>query len=305
MKKMTPAVGKTSKLARRWLAAVLLAVAVVGCARREAPPPPATEGVATAPDGVSIAYEVRGAGEPALVFIHGWCCNRGFWKNQLDVFAKDHQVVAMDLPGCGASGADRTAWSIRGLAADVQAVVEARGLSKVVLIGHSLGGPIALEAAGHLQGRVVAVIAIDTLQDVDFVYPPEAVDEMAARFERDFTGTMAQAVRAQFSETADPSVVEWVLSSSVGANHDAAIAIMRDYTNFDMKAALSAAKVPVRCLNVPPREEGGIRTNVEGNKKYADFDAVMLDGMGHFPMLEQPEAFNERLRAVLKALPKT
>lgn len=292
--------------ARRALAAALVALAVAGCGRgRETPPAPATEGTATAADGVSIAYDVRGAGEPALVFVHGWCCNRSFWKNQLDVFAKDHQVVSFDLPGCGTSGSDRKQWSIRGLAGDVQAVVESCGLAKVVLIGHSLGGPVALEAAGLLPGRVVAVIAIDTLQDVDFVYPPEAVEQMAARFENDFTGTMTQAVRAQFSETADPALVEWVLSTSVGSNHAAAIAIMRDYTNFDMKAALSAAKVPVRCLNVPPRgDEGGLRTNVEGNRKFADYDAVMLDGFGHFPMLEQPEEFNEKLLAVLKALPK-
>lgn len=290
----------------RSVAVVLVALAIAGCARREKPPIPAAETFATAPDGVSIAYDVRGAGEPALVFIHGWCCNRSFWKNQVDAFATDHQVVTLDLPGHGASGSNRSAWSIRGLGADVQAVVEARGLSKVVLVGHSLGGPIALEAARLLPGRVVAVIAIDTLQDVDFVYPPEAVEQMAARFERDFTGTMTQAVRSMFTDAADPVLVEWVMTNSVGANHAAAAAIMRDYTNFDMKRALSDAKVPVRCLNAMPRdEEGGVPTNVERNRQFADFDAVMLEGGGHFPMLEQPQSFNEQLREVLKALPKS
>ena len=290
----------------RLVAVSLVALAFAGCARREKPPVPAAEGTATAADGVSIAYDVRGAGEPTLVFIHGWCCNRSFWKNQLDAFARDHQVVSLDLPGHGASGSDRSAWSIRGLGADVQAVVEAAGSSRVVLVGHSLGGPVALEAARLLPGRVVAVIAIDTLQDVDFVYPPEAVEQMAARFERDFTGTMTQAVRSMFSETSDPALVEWVMTSSVGANHDAAVAIMRGYTTFDMKQALSEAKVPVRCLNALPRdEEGGVPTNVERNRQFGDFDAVMLEGVGHFPMLEQPDSFNEKLREMLKALPKS
>ena len=293
--------------AGRWASAcavLALAVTIAACdSHRETPAgspatPPAV-GTVAADDGIPIAYEVHGEGDPTLVFIHGWCCNRAFWKNQLGVFAKDHRVVALDLPGHGASGSQRAHWSIAGYGADVRAVVETLGLSDVVLVGHSLGGPVALEAARLLPGRVKAVIAIDTLQDADFEMPADAVETMASRFERDFSGTMAGAVRSMFPDTADPTVVEWTLNAALATDHAAAVAIMRDYPNFHMKDALAAAGVPIRCLNTVPRGEEGLPTAVEKNRRYADFDAVMLDDVGHFPMLEKPDEFNAALGKVV------
>lgn len=290
-----------------WGAAALLTIAVAACgpAREDAPPAAraaAAPDTVRADDGVPIAVEVRGAGEPSLVLIHGWCCNRAFWRNQVDLLAKNHRVVTVDLPGHGGSGAGRAAWSIAGLGADVRAVVETLGLPRVVLLGHSLGGPVALEAARLLPGRVLAVIAVDTLQNVEFEMPADAVETMAARFEQDFSGTMAQAVRSMFRETADPAVVEWTLTASLGTDRVAALALMRDYPNFRPKQALAAAGVPVRCLNIVPRAEEGLPTAIETNRRYADYDAVLLEDVGHFPMLEKPDEFNAKLLEVLAAV---
>ena len=56
---------------------------------------------ATSTDGVRIAYEVHGDGPLALVFVHGWSCNRTFWSAQIEPFAKNYKVVAIDLAGHG------------------------------------------------------------------------------------------------------------------------------------------------------------------------------------------------------------
>jgi pimeloyl-ACP methyl ester carboxylesterase len=119
---------------------------------------------------------------------------------------------------------------------------------------------------------------------------------MANRFETDFTGAMTQAVRSMFPVEVDQRLVDSVVTSAVGTNRAAAVAIMRDYKNLDLKSLLRSAGVPVRCINVPPRDEGGLETAVEKNRAYADFDAVILMGSGHYPMLDQPAAFNEKLR---------
>src|SRR2546430_274909 len=111
-----------------------------------------------AADGLNIVCEIRGKAEPALVFLHGWCGDREYWKNQADVFAADYQVVTLDLPGHGESGKARETWTVNALGQDVESMVKALGLKRVILVGHSMGGPIALAAAKRMPGKVVGVI---------------------------------------------------------------------------------------------------------------------------------------------------
>src|SRR5262249_40949576 len=124
-----------------------------------------------ADDGLSLVCDIRGKGDTALFFLHGWCGDRAYWKHQVDVFAADYRVVALDQAGHGESGKERKRWSASGLAADVEAVAKALGLKRVILVGHSMGGPVALIAAKRMPGTVVAVIGVDTLQNVEFKMP--------------------------------------------------------------------------------------------------------------------------------------
>src|SRR5438128_7790136 len=105
------------------------------------------DGTAHSTDGVPIHYTVSGAGEPALVFVHGWAIDGRYWDAQVPVFARTHRVVTLDLAGHGRSGRDRQDWTVAAFGQDVRAVVEALHLSKVVLIGHSMSGNVILEAA--------------------------------------------------------------------------------------------------------------------------------------------------------------
>ena len=82
-----------------------------------------------ADDGLPLVCEVRGKGYTALVFLHGWCGDREYWKHQVGPFAADYRVVTLDQAGHGESGKDRKAWSVESLAGDVAAVVKALGLA--------------------------------------------------------------------------------------------------------------------------------------------------------------------------------
>ena len=144
----------------RQIASVAFMLAVLtGCERPSDDITTVTTGTARAPDGVEISYDIRGKGDIALVFVHGWACDRSFWREQLDTFAGDYRVVSVDLAGHGQSKADRTTWSVASLGGDVQAVVEKLNLNKVILIGHSLGGPVCLEllqpAQTALPGQIL------------------------------------------------------------------------------------------------------------------------------------------------------
>jgi pimeloyl-ACP methyl ester carboxylesterase len=253
-----------------------------------------------AEDGVPIVCQVLGKGDTALVFLHGWCGDHAYWKNQVDAFAPDFRIVTLDQAGHGESGKDRKVWNIAGLAGDVEAVVKALDLKRVILVGHSMGGPVALAAAKRLPGKVVAVIGVDTLQNAESKLPEEASKKFLAAFEADFSGTMRAGIPGLLHEKTDPELKKWLVTHAEAQDQKMALGLMRDMSGLDLVVLLKDAKVPVRCIN----SGGGYKfyrlTAVEINKKYADFDAVTIDAVGHYPMLEKPAEFNAKLRDVLK-----
>ena len=274
----------------------LLLLALASCA---ATPPVGGVARVESFDGLEIAYEARGTGEPALVFIHGWCCNRGHWAEQMAVFGAERRVVAIDLAGHGESGNEREEWGISGLARDVEAVVEHLGIERAILVGHSMGGPVSLAAAARVPDRVIGVIGVDTLQSVEVEYTEEQIAPIAAALEADFPGAWARFVRGAFPEGADEELVERVASEAAEVDPRVAIGLLRSTLAHDFAGALAACPVPVRCVNtlhVAP-------TELEANRRYAPtFDVVLMEGPGHFPMLEAPEEFDAHLRRLIGEL---
>jgi pimeloyl-ACP methyl ester carboxylesterase len=253
-----------------------------------------------ADDGLNLVCEVRGQGDTALVFLHGWCGDREYWKHQADAFAGDYRVVTIDQAGHGESGKDRKVWSASGLAGDVEAVVKALGLKRVILVGHSMGGPVALLAAKRMPGTVVAVIGVDTLQNVEFKIPEDVRKQFMEAFEKDFKGTMQMGLNGMLPEATDAGLKQWLVTRAQAQDPTMAMGLMRDLSGLDTKKLLAEARVPVRCINSAGGFQFFTPTAVEVNKKYADFNAVTIEGVGHYPMLEKPAEFNQKLRDVLQ-----
>ena len=241
-----------------------------------------TSGVTTAKNGVQIHYETGGSGSPALVFIHGWNCDRSYWSAQLPVFASTHQVVAIDLAGHGDSGVNRVEWSMTNFGADVAAVADRLQLEDIILVGHSMGGPVALEAARLLKGRVKMVIGADTLGDVSLRYPDEQLAGMLAAMEADFSGTVESLVRGSFFlPTSDPALIDQIVSDMSAAPPIAGIGAFGGFArwfNEEVEQTLADIDVPVRLINSDYRP-----TNVDaGQALTASFEAVLMSGVGHF-----------------------
>jgi pimeloyl-ACP methyl ester carboxylesterase len=78
-----------------------------------------------------------------------------------------------------------------------------------------------------------------------------------------------------------------------------ALALMRTYPSLDFVALLADAAAPVRCVNAVPRGPMSLETKTASNRKYGDFDAVLMEGVGHYLHLERPGEFNARLREIL------
>ncbi len=253
-----------------------------------------------AEDGLSIVCDVRGQGDTALIFLHGWCGDRAYWKNQVEVFARDYRIVAVDQAGHGESGKDRKHWTASSLAGDVEAIVRTLGLERVILVGHSMGGPVALLAAKRLPGKVVAVIGVDTLQDAEFKMPEEMAKKFFEGIEKDFQGMMRAGFAGLLHEKTDRELKKWLSTRAEAQDQKMALGLMRDLQAQDTKKLLQEAKVPVRCIN----SAGGFAfftpTAIDTNKKFADYNAVLIEEVGHYPMLEKPAEFNQKLREVLR-----
>ena len=265
----------------------------------------ATKKTFKATDGTAIVGEVSGKGDTALVFLHGWCGDREYWKHQVKPFAADYKIVAIDQAGHGESGKDRKEWTVASLADDVATVVKELELKRVVLIGHSMGGPVALLAAKKLPGVVVGVVGVDTLQNVEFKMPEEMTKGLLDRFEQDFKGTVGEGfISALVAEKSDPELKKWLSDRAVAQDKKMAIAHMASMSKLDQVKALKEAGVPVRCIN----SGGGFQfhrpTEVDANKKHGDFGLVTIDDVGHYPMLEKPKEFNETLKKVLAEFAK-
>jgi pimeloyl-ACP methyl ester carboxylesterase len=246
-------------------------------------------------DGVSIAYTVEGDGRHAIVFVHGWACDRGYWLVQVDDLAADYRVVTLDLAGHGDSTKNRAEWTIRAFAEDVIAVVEELGLENVVLVGHSMGGAIVLDAARLMPDRVIGIIGVDTLHDAEFQPDPVWMADNQRQLEQDFVATCDRFVRSWFHSSADANLVDEVVADICAAPPEVAARVMRLYPEYDVADAMGDVDVPIRCIN-----SRLLATNLEANRRHApSYDAVIMDRVGHFPMLEKPEEFNVLLRRLI------
>ncbi|MDY6906405.1 MAG: alpha/beta hydrolase [Thermodesulfobacteriota bacterium] len=252
-------------------------------------------GVVPSRDGTPIAYEVFGTGEPALVFVHGWSCDARYWRKQIPVFSKNHKVVTMDLAGHGHSGSGRERYTMRAFGEDVRAVTLAAGSNQVILVGHSMGGSVIAEAARLMPKRVIGLIGVDTLENIEHPMTEEDLNQMASPLEKDFPAGVHAFVDGMISKKTDPDLRSWVLADMASAPPDVAVSAFREMaTQYITGAAASifeTIKVPVISLN------GDLwPVNYEANRRHMmSYDAIVLNDADHFLMMNRADEFNRAL----------
>lgn len=273
------------------IAALVAAGSLISCA----PAPTGTvEGQVASADGVPIHYRAEGRGEPTLVFIHGWCMDGSYWQTQVAHFAPTHRVVTIDLAGHGQSGAQRTVWTMPAFGADVRAVVEKLRLNDVVLIGHSMGGAVAVEAALTMPKRVRGLVGVDNFQSTRPPFVEEQVSAFLTHFRNDFRSTAELWVRSMFAPGTDSMLVARTVADMTAAPPEIGVAILEANLRWfisEVEGKLAQLQAPLQCINSDrvPTDAPAIDRIVDG------YALRLMPGRGHFPQMEDPDTFNRLL----------
>jgi pimeloyl-ACP methyl ester carboxylesterase len=250
-------------------------------------------------DGTPISYESHGSGETTLVFVHGWSCDTRYWRSQVPHFSKRYRVLTLDLAGHGHSGMNRIRYTMEAFGEDVRAVVEAAAARRVILIGHSMGGSVIAEAARLMPDRVVGLIGVDTLENVEYPLTWEELEQMVAPLEENFSTETREFVEEMLSPRAHPAIREWILADISAAPPVVALSAMREtmaqYVTGEAARIFAEIRVPVMVV-----KGDHWPVDYEANRRHMFwFDAIIIDDADHFLMLTRPYEFNLALtRAV-------
>jgi pimeloyl-ACP methyl ester carboxylesterase len=250
-------------------------------------------------DGVKLFYEEAGAGDPPMVFVHGWTCNHSYFAPQFDHFKARHRVVAVDLRGHGASDQPEHGYTMAGFADDVAWMCVELGVDRPVVIGHSMGGVIALELAVRHPDLAGAVVMVDP---APIIVGPE-LEPLLTGLVAAFKGPDHAAARQGLIEGMlfiaddDPAVKARVLGEMLAAPQAVAAACFEGIAAWDGPAALRAVKRPV--LNIAAA--GPVNNGAAMAELCPGLVNGQTVGAGHFNQLLVPDQVNAMIERFVRS----
>ena len=246
-------------------------------------------------DGVKLYYDDAGRGEPSMVFVHGWCCDRSHFSEQVAHFSPAHRCVSLDLRGHGESDAPNDACTIPALADDVAFVCDELGLRKPVIVGHSMGGAIALSLAARYPDLPSAIVMLDGA-----ILQPDAlialVEELNPVLHSDgYLEPLTQIFHGMFIATDDAARHERIVAAAIATPRHVVVAEWDALWSYDSAADAALCKVPA--LYVGAHAPAGDMARIREAMPHAL--VAQTAGAGHFHQLEVPEQVNAMIERFL------
>jgi pimeloyl-ACP methyl ester carboxylesterase len=243
-------------------------------------------------DGLRLQFRLRGAGEP-LLMLHGWGGNSLSFMSAASRLEEHFRTLAPDLPGFGFSEAPPEAWGSADYARVVSALPKSAGFESVNVMGHSFGGKVAL-ALATAYPELVKKLVIVASPIVNL--PPEPGVRRASRRYSMLRGA------AKLLPPLRERMLDWGRNRFGSADYKAAGPLrptMVRVVNEDWRPALPAIQAPVLLIWGSADTEVPLRVAQEAMELLPHAELVTLEGAGHFPFLDQPEAFAEAVVSFL------
>lgn len=252
-------------------------------------------------DGVEIAYEIAGQGEPAVVLIHGGLNTQEVWSDLVAELAPERRVITLDLPGHGESGTP-AAFTPQAFTGAVMAVMDDAGVDEAALVGHSFGVWIARDVALAWPERVAGLVMVD-----GYVVPlggdPSIGQALLMQFESDRWEAAAEDFIEQFmfgASTPDP-VKDFVRPLMLAGSQALWIAIF----TIAIDPALERDEVlerPTLAMLVPGAAMPPAYEQYLQDRFTPLTYTLEPEDAGHFVMLERPISFAQDVRGFVEAL---
>ncbi|MCP5002452.1 MAG: amino acid adenylation domain-containing protein, partial [Planctomycetes bacterium] len=249
-----------------------------------------TVGSVSSFDGVPICYRVDGSGNCALLFVHGLGCDQSYWSKQISYYASQYTVVTIDLAGHGKSGAERTQFTVEAFGQDVIAVANHLKLKKIVLVGHSLGGPVIIEVASLIPDLIIGMVGVDTLHNLE--PRPMNPDQIEAYTEA-FHAT--RGTPEDLMNTFDPGLSAYISEKKLTDPPEVINGAFKEMVCY-LQTMIKTKKVPAPLVLI--NFSDWVPTNLEVARRYG-VEVKLINGKGHFPMIEESGTFNRLLDETL------
>ena len=252
-------------------------------------------------DGAKVHYESYGKGTDAVVFIHGWTCDLTFWRGQAPVYEKRRSLL-IDLPGHGQSAKPEVAYTQGRFARAVEAVMRDAGVEHAVLVGHSMGGPVALTFMRLFPAKTRGLVMVDAYipQPATAVQKAKMDASIKSWWDPGYREQARTMIESMFSDKTTTAQREEIRSKMMTTpQHVLASAFegmllmegVKPGETFDVPVAAILAK------RSRPGYEAQLKAIFPKLSKYEEWE-----GAGHFLMMESPDRFNRSLEEFLAGL---
>ena len=227
-----------------------------------------------------------------LVLIHGWTCNADFWKENR---FPGYRVLAIDLPGHGRSDKPRLTYSMEHFARAVNRVMKEAGLRRAVLVGHSMGTPIARQFYRLYPEQTLGIVVVDGA--LRRFFPKEAMEQFMAPLRTNYKETAVKFVDGMLTPITDATLKKMIRDSMLSAPDYVAISAMEAMADEKIWTE-DKINVPVLAVLAPgpfwPPDVKEVFTSIAPN-----IDFQMWTGVSHFLQMEKSKEFNEAVRAYI------
>lgn len=256
-------------------------------------------------DDASIDVRVDGDGDTAVVLLHGFPFTRELWNEIVPELARHHRVVSLDLRGMGRSSVTPGPYLMETLAGDVAAVLDSLSIAHAAVVGHSLGGYVALAFARMYSERVSALALVCSKLTADTPERAQWRYDFADRIVRDHSidalvdAMLPAQISAKNQENA-PQIAQRARAIAATNTPEGLAEMLRGMAVRD-DASDIAPELAMPVLLVGGRHDSGStpEENEEAARIFPDGRAVICEESAHLPMLEEPEALTAALAGLL------